>query len=711
MDHSSRELRPAALRAFIVVAGVLALAAGLYGRFKGIGTWSLGVDEFYISRSIDNLLRTGLPAFPCGGYYSRGVLYQYLVAGLRLCGWSPETASRGLSAASSLVVLPAAYLAARRVAGALAGWLVVVLLCLSIWEIEMARFARMYAPFQAVFAWYVVAYLRFTLDRQRAALGWMAVLSVVGVLVWEGGMLLGFANLFALLVVRGDAAADDPGNQGHGREAATSWGWVVVLTLLLVPLYAATRDLRIFADVPAVAGAIPDDDPTPLQIIAAWFAPLGKHPLWAGALLLPLALAGLALRWIREFRGRPVACVGLCMTLACAALHALTAAAGILVLMLLTRLIGWRELRWRARSFWAALGGFALVWAAGVALSASTGGAAAPGVGTAPGAGTVPIVIATAGDAATAGALAAGRLDQSELVRQLLDVPDVIDRVLLPWVRTLPILSAGLFAALTYLCWISTARAGGRDALSVLLALVVMLILAVGAIPTDRIETRYTFFLYPLLLLFGVRAILPLGAGLAARLVSRCGAASRVGQTANWLVPTLAPLLCFAATEDFQPRHLRDVDTEAVNFRVGMPTHSAEHFYPRNDIGGAAQWLSAHVRPGDLVVSGVPSLDQYYAPIDYFFLDATDNRYEAYVCPDGRTERWTNRPVLYTAAALEPLLAAHHRIYLSLFGYAEKSLKAAAASAGWSFRRVWTASSRTASVVLIEAPTEDDARP
>ncbi len=707
-DHSSRELRPAALRAFVVIAGALALAAGLYGRFKGIGTWSLGVDEFYISRSVDNLLRTGLPAFPCGGYYSRGVLYQYLVAGLRLCGWSPETASRGLSAASSLVVLPAAYLAARRVAGALTGWLVVVLLCLSIWEIEMARFARMYAPFQAVFAWYVVAYLRFTLDRRRAALGWMAVLSVVGVLVWEGGMLLGFANLFALLVVRGGAGADAPGNLGHGREAATSWGWVVVFTLLLVPLYAATRDLRIFADVPAVAGAMPDDDATPLQIIAAWFAPLGEHPLWAGALLLPLALAGLALRWVREFRGRPVVCAGLCVTLACAALHAFTAAAGILVLMLLTRFIGWRELGWRrARSFWAALCGFALVWAALVVVSASTGGGPAPAVGTAPGVGPVPVVVATAGDAATAGALAAGRLDQSELVRQLLDVPDVIDRVLLPWVRTLPILSAGLFAALTYLCWITTARAGGRDALSVLLALVVMLVLAVGAIPTDRIETRYTFFLYPLLLLFGVCAILPL----AARLVSRFGNASRLGKTANWLVPTIAPLLCFAATEDFQPRHLRDVDTEAVNFRVGMPPHWAEHFYPRNDIGGAAQWLSAHVRPGDLVVSGVPSLDQYYAPIDYFFLDATDNRYEAYVCPDGRTERWTNRPVLYTAAALEPLLAAHHRIYLSLFGYAEKSLKAAAASAGWSFQRVWTASSRTASVVLIEAPTKERARP
>jgi len=668
-------MRPAALRAFVVIAGALALVTGLYGRFKGIGMWSLGVDEFYISRSIDNVLRTGLPAFPCGGYYSRGLLYQYVVAGLRLCGWSPETASRGVSAVSSLLVLPAAYLTARRVAGALAGWLLVIILCVSIWEIEMARFARMYAPFQAVFAWYVVAYLRFTIERRDAALIWMAVTSVLGVLVWEGGMLLGFANLFALLVVQGGNPANGNGDR---PPVARDFVRMALFALLLVPLYAATRDLRIFADVPAVAGAVPEDAATPLQIVAAWFAPLAEHPVWAAAFALPLLWVCLALRWIFAFRDRPMVFAGLCLTLAAAALHAFTAAVGILVLMLLMGRIAWSELAWRrARYFWAALGGFAVAWAVVVARSANAAGAAAV------------------------------RLDQSTVVRQLFEAPDVIERVLLPWSRTLPILSLGLLVACTSLCWRAvTGREGRRDALAGLLALVVMLILAVGAIPTDRIETRYTFFLYPLLLLFGVCAILAPATRLAARLP-----ASRLRGTVSWLVPAIAPLLCFAGTEDFQPRHLRDVDSAAVNFRVGMPAQWADHFYPRNDIGGAAQWLTAHVRPGDLVVTGVPSLDEYYAPIDYFFLDATDNRYEAYVCPDGRTERWTNRPVLYTADALKPLLAAHHRIYLSVFGYAEKGLKSAAAAAGWSFRRVWTADSRTASVVLIEAPAAAGATP
>jgi len=168
-----------------------------------------------------------------------------------------------------------------------------------------------------------------------------------------------------------------------------------------------------------------------------------------------------------------------------------------------------------------------------------------------------------------------------------------------------------------------------------------------------------------------------------------------------WLAGCL-PLACFAASEDFQPRHLIAVDSASVNYRVGMRGHWVEHYYPRNDIRGVADWLAAHVKPGDIVITGIPSLDQYYHSIDYFYLDEQDNRYEAYVCPDGRTERWTNRPLLYTANALKPLVAAPHRIYATVFMGTEQRLEADAPAAGWSVARVWTAPSHTADIVVIE---------
>jgi hypothetical protein len=660
----ARDQHTRALRAALILAGAAALLTGLYGRFKGIGTWPLGIDEFYISRSIDNILRTGLPAFPCGGYYTRGLIYQYVVAGLRLCGWSPEYAGRFVAAVSSLLLLPAVWLLGKRVHSPLAGSLTVIILCISVWEIEMARFGRMYAPFQALFGWYVLAYVRYITTRQNAALAWMIALSSLGVLLWEGGVLLGVANLFAVL-----AASQD------GKLRRKDWLQLAGLSVLLALLYLATRDLRMFADAPAAAGAVDMPHEGGRDLIA-WFAPLWAHPVWGVALAVPLALAVPALRWIAA-QGRGLAAAGLCLVVVAAALHAFLVGAGLLVLMLLLRLMDPHALHWRAaRYFWWTIGAFFLFWF--VADAFTYGWALHKLVGSTPQTGDL------------------------ELIHQLIGFPAVYDHVLRPRLRTMPILSLGVFAALAYLCALSiigerraaTAAwpvAERPDSIAVLSSLVIVLLLAVGATPTDRIETRYTFFLYPVLMVLAVCALL------------RIGRSSAFGRRLPLLATASVPLLCFGATEDFQPRHIAEVDSAKINFRVGMPGHRSEHYYPRNDIRGAGQWLATQVGPGDAVITGIPSLDEYYAHIDYFFLDEGDARYEAYVCPDDRTERWTNLPVLYSRAALKPIVAAHRRVFASVFASAERRLHDYAPAAGWSVTRVWTADSGTAAVLLIEA--------
>jgi hypothetical protein len=638
MSHYARDPQNSTRRAaadvtWLRLMAAAALAAGLYGRFVGLGHWPLGVDEFYISRSIDNLLRTGLPAFPCGGYYTRGLLYQYTVAGLRLLGWSPEFAGRLIAALSSLGVLPAAFLLGKRVRDPLAGWLVVIMLCLSVWEIEMARFARMYAPFQALFAWYLLAYVRFTVDRHAAALRWMIGLSVLGILLWEGGVLLGVANLFALFTV----------NLGR-CPVARDWRRWVLLSGLLVLLYFATKDLRGFAEVPGDVGDA-DQVHTPLQIINLGISTMLRHWARTAAFLVPLVLALRACRWMNAHRDRGLMVAGLVIVLAAAAAHAFVAAGGILMLLLLMRIADWQTLSTRgARDFWLALAAFAVYWLIATDVKATL----------------------------------------------LFGFPDVFDHMLRPWLRAVPVLSIGLLAAFAYLCGKSIAA--GRDSadpVTALLSLTILLVLTVGASPTDRIETRYTFFLYPLLIVFAVHAVL------------------QIVQALSWLsrlpvlITTCIPLLCFALSGDFKPRHLALVDSSAVNFRVGMPQHQSEHYYPRNDIRGVAEWLDTNVRPGDVVIAGIPSLDQYYRHIDYFFLEVDDPRYETYVCRDGHTERWTNLPVLYTVEALKPLIEAKHRVLANVYSAAERKLRDYAQAAGWTVTRVWIADSGTANVLLI----------
>jgi hypothetical protein len=154
------------LLAGITIAAVL---VGVVVRSWGLDTYSFAADEYFLSKSVENILRFGVPAFECGGYYMRGLLHQYLAAGFQISGFTPEFSIRAVSAASSLLALPAAYLLGSRTYGRTAGALLVSLLAVSLWEVELGRFGRMYAPFQATFLWYMVFFLRYTVDRHKAS--------------------------------------------------------------------------------------------------------------------------------------------------------------------------------------------------------------------------------------------------------------------------------------------------------------------------------------------------------------------------------------------------------------------------------------------------------------------------------------------------------------------------------------------------------------
>jgi hypothetical protein len=103
------------------------------------------------------------------------------------------------------------------------------------------------------------------------------------------------------------------------------------------------------------------------------------------------------------------------------------------------------------------------------------------------------------------------------------------------------------------------------------------------------------------------------------------------------------------------------------------------------------------------VITGIPSLEQYYGRFDYFFLGEEDERYEAYVCQDGKTERWTNHPVLYGERALRQIVAPGRRVYASVYPDVADRLRAAARSEGWSVTRVWKSANGQADVLLIAA--------
>jgi hypothetical protein len=623
---------------------------GLYGRFVGLGLWAFGVDEFYISRSIDNVLKTGLPRFDCGGFYTRGLTYQYAVALVRHFNLSPEFSSRVVSALWSLVGLPAAYLIGRRLGGRALGLMMLIILSASIWEIEMARFARMYAPFQTIFLWYLVYFLRYTVDRERSALIPMILLSILGVLTWEGGIMLGVANLLPVLL-----------NHERGRLRRSDFRFVIGMLMLLGVLVAATMDLR--------GGPALSDDPFPSKEapvpLAMDLQVYTFHWGWIGAfVVLQLALCTRALPWIWALRERWLAALGLGLVLISAWLHQFALCSAGIPLLLLTGLIAPEELKGPgARAYGLALIACYAFWPA---FAVHTG---------------AWWNISASDSASTHSWLG--------LAQHLGGFPRVFDGVVRPWGRAVPQLSVGLSLLCAALAVLAIARRLDRSAtIRALMTLLLVLMLAVGAREPGRIETRYTFFLYPLVMALGLTGIMVL-------VESRIG----TSQTAKAIGAALG-LLFFGVSEDFQPEHIARIASWPVNFRVGMTPLQAAHYYTRADYRLAAVWLAQNAQPGDEVIIGIPSIDPYYRA-NFFFLQSGDERYDDYACRGGAIERWTNLPLLYGSDALAAKVAAGRRILLVMYPELAQAMLAEGSRRHWREELTWISPDEGVAVTII----------
>jgi hypothetical protein len=620
--------RPSRSVVALTLFAAACICCGVLTRFAGLGKWPLAIDEYYFAQSVQNILHYGIPSYACGGFYTRGLLLQYLAALLQLTGASPELAPRLIAALSSLIALPAVFILGRRVGGTSVGLVAVALMALSVWEVEVARLGRMYAPFQALFVWYLVCFLSYVVDCQRKALAMMLALSVVGVLVWEGGVLLALVNMLPPLI-----------KNPSGRLRRRDWLYLAGTALLFVLVYRfATADLRSLGAEPTLPADYSDiglSSKSPLDAGVAPWATLHLHPLWMLAGILPLIASAFAAYQIVRLRVRPSALIGLVGALACALLQQFELAADIVLIMLLLSMLEWRELTVRElRPFFAAILVSAAFWAA-FALSTQDwlSQTLSPG--------------------------RVGLLLGYEFVR----FPDLVREVAIPWGRTDPILATALLVLLVAASVRAIARpAAVAPAERVLLVLMVCLVLAAAASHPPRHETRYIFFLYPLAII------------IALTMVTSATRAIGVRSAYASLFAVLLGIGGFALTEDFQPQHLLDIDSAAVNFRVGLNQWQIAHYHPRSDIRGAAQWLSSNAHIGDVIISSFPGLDFYYPSERFFFMERTDPRYEAWACRAGTVERWGNRPLISSLQDLIAHVPVNHTAWLLIEPYRAAAL-------------------------------------
>jgi hypothetical protein len=610
-----------------------ALLAGIYARFKGLGSAPLAVDEYYLAQSIENVLRTGVPAFNCGGLYMRGLVLQYSSALLQLNGSSAEFAPRFLSAIASLISIPAVYLLGRRTHGRIIALLAISIIALSVWEVEMARFARMYAPFQAVFLWYLVFFMRYTVDRDARALWPMIALSVVGPLVWEGGVFLDLLNLLSLFLRRWPNSM---------RRA----DWVYLLSctaLLTIALWFAAADFRGYnanSWPPGYVLSVSKAAPDPITTLRLPLGALRQHPWWGVAVIVPAVGIIVALRWIWTLRARRFLAAGLIAMLIAAVAHQFLAVGATALLLLLTGLISWKEFfDVSARPMHVAVILCALFWLSfGIVLADWHGS------------------IATS---------FARRV--SLLGYQLLRFPDFVSVVARPWAAAVPRLGIGLLL----LVGAAFIRAAKNNKTSnyerVVCVTFLVLLLAASASHPPRQETRYVFFLYPVALILALTTL----ARVADSLIRRPAIA--VAATSAFALGG------FALSEDFDPHHLLYIDTPAETFRVGLAPRQQSHLVVREDYRFIAHWLQQHRSDAALLINGVHGLDHYYPGFNYFYVDVHDPNFPDWTCGRGTVERWGNYPLLYSVNALVATVTAKRSAYLVAFAYNREQILASLA--------------------------------
>ena len=603
---------------FGAAVAVAAVALGVFARFKGLAAAPQGVDEYFILRSTENLLHHGWPAFDCGGFYTRGLALQYLTACLSLLGVPLEQGPRLISAVSSLLALPAVFLISRRLNGVVVALLAVAIVAVSVWETELARFGRMYAPFQAVFLWYVVFYLRRSVDGDRRAEWPMIGLTVLGALLWEGGALLALANFLPLLLRRRSLLP-----------AKDEWPSIARFAVLFLLVYGfVTADFRTLGGTPALPdGYDPSEANSPADALSTGsplWATLRSHRLWLALfLLVPLAGCAVAVRalWLRN--RADLTAIGLAAMLVAAIAHQFLLAGAIPLLLLLFRYSSWRELTAASvRPVYLAVAVCGLFW-----LAFSYAAIEPPS-----GATSSQVLFAH--------------------LYPLLSIPDFLNQVARPWARAVPLLGIGLLAFIGAAAVLVLRREEAAvSSERAVLALLICLLLAACASGAPRNETRYVFFLYPLAIIVSLNAVAALFAAGAHR---RWALAATVAVCAG----------LFMLTEDFAPRYLLTIDRPGNLLRLHMTPGQEAHLVIRDDTPALAAWLRAHATGDAIVVSAYQSLDYYDPKVNFFYVDREDFNYASYACRHGTVDRWSNRPLLPSPAALATVIDANSSVYL-----------------------------------------------
>jgi hypothetical protein len=174
------------------------LAVGFWLRVRHLGDLGLVVDEGNQVLAVQGILKHGIPKVDSGRIYSRGIPFLYAeAAAAKLFGLN-EFSLRLPGVLFGVAAILAAYLLGRRVFNRPTGLLMAALLTFSVWEIEMSRYARFYTAFQFTYLIGLVCFYRGFMLEERAYKFWFIVTAFFAFSLHELGVMLATCFLIPL---------------------------------------------------------------------------------------------------------------------------------------------------------------------------------------------------------------------------------------------------------------------------------------------------------------------------------------------------------------------------------------------------------------------------------------------------------------------------------------------------------------------------------
>jgi hypothetical protein len=228
------------------------------------------------------------------------------------------------------------------------------------------------------------------------------------------------------------------------------------------------------------------------------------------------------------------------------------------------------------------------------------------------------------------------------------------------WAQTIPLL--GVFIGIAVLHQIFCIRTlPFKEIIENPVVAILIIVIVMGVRPSLYNETRYSYFIFPLLLCIAIMSV--------SRIVE---AVKRFGPRRKLPYEGLAIATCislFAMSEDFHAFHICNIHSDVISFRIDKYDKFSNHWYPRWDFKSVANLLNDQVsRKSVIILSRDVDTLGFYLEKNYVLYWPRDSADFAGVSRDaGTRELWSGKKMISTNSEIIEIAEAAQEVWLVFY--------------------------------------------